>query len=87
MPTSVEPVKDIFDIISCFTIDDPTASPVPWTILMTPGGTPASSQILASSKVPAGVNSEGFKTIVHPDANAGAIYHAANNNGKFQGSI
>ena len=83
----MDPVNDIFDIISFFTIDDPTTSPEPWTILITPGGTPASSQILASSKVPLGVNSEGFKTIVHPEANAGAIFHAASNNGKFQGSI
>ena len=85
-PTPVEPVKAILSIPEWFTISAPV-SPAPVTIFTTPAGNPASSIISASKRVVSEVVSAGFNTTVFPQANAGAIFQAAINNGKFQGVI
>jgi len=56
-------------------------------ILTTPSGNPAlmiSSPTFSAVKE---VSSDGFRTIVHPVAKAGAIFHAIITKGKFQGMI
>ena len=85
-PTSVEPVNATLFTSGCFTNIFPV-SPPPVIIFTTPGGTSASRITSASFKAVRGVVSAGFKTTVLPAANAGAIFHAAINKGKFQGII
>ena len=68
------------------TISEPV-DPSPVTMLTTPGGSPACSQISAKSKAVNGVVSAGFNTTVLPVAKAGAIFQASINSGKFQGII
>jgi hypothetical protein len=50
--------------------------PNPVTIFTTPAGNPALLKICPSIKAVNGVCSAGFKTIVHPAANAGATFQA-----------
>ena len=69
-PTSVEPVKAILSTPSCATSAAPVA-PSPVTMLTTPGGRPASTQISAKASAVSGVNSAGFSTTVLPAASAG----------------
>ncbi len=57
------------------------------TTLNTPGGKPASSKRLASSRVEVEVNSEGFTTTVLPAAKAGASFIESSRMGLFQGVI
>ena len=85
-PTSVEPVKAILSTSGCSTIAAPV-SPSPVTMLTTPGGRPASTQISANGSAVSGVNSAGFSTTVLPAASAGAIFQASISSGKFQGMI
>ena len=49
----------------------PVVAPSPVTTLKTPGGSPASLKMRASSSVVSGVYSEGFTTVVQPEANTG----------------
>ena len=60
-------------------------APVPVTTLTTPGGSPASRQSSARRMVVSGVSSAGFRTIVFPQARAGASFQIAMFSGKFQG--
>ncbi len=57
------------------------------TILTTPGGKPASTQISAKASAVSGVYSAGFRTTVLPAASAGAIFQASMSSGKFHGMI
>lgn len=63
----------------------PIAGASPETTFKTPSGTPACLASSANASVEKGVNSEGFRTIVHPAASAGAIFQRAIASGKFQG--
>ena len=56
-------------------------------MLTTPAGNPAASIISANFNAVKEVVSAGFNTTVFPAANAGAIFQAAINNGKFHGII
>ncbi len=85
-PTSVEPVKAILSMPGWRTIASPVA-PSPVTMLTTPFGSPAISQISANSSADSGVNSAGFRMTVLPSAIAGAIFHASISSGKFHGMI
>ena len=85
-PTSVEPVKAILSMPGCLTISSPVV-PSPVTMLTTPGGRPAISQISANRSAVSGVNSAGFSTTVLPSAIAGAIFQASISSGKFHGMI
>ena len=65
----------------------PTFSPSPLTRLKTPAGTPASSRASAKTIALNGETSEGFTTIVHPAAKAGATLQANWLMGQFHGVI
>src|SRR5699024_12475009 len=60
-----------------------SASPV--TRFTTPLGNPAASKILKISIADKGVSGEGFSTVVHPAARAGANFLVFIELGKFQG--
>ena len=49
LPVSVPPVNEITGTSLCLTISSPIPAPLPWTIFITPGGTPAFIQILLKS--------------------------------------
>ena len=85
-PTSVEPVKAILSISGWSTMAAPV-SPMPVTMLTTPGGRPAFSTIPAKSSAVSEVNSAGLSTTVLPAAMAGAIFQASIRSGKFHGMI
>lgn len=72
-PTSVDPVKEILSTSRCWDRLAPVY-PNPDTIFITPGGNPASEISLPIIKAVNGVCSAGFRTIVHPAANAGATF-------------
>src|SRR5699024_7412312 len=86
-PGSPEPVKDTKSISECELMPLPTTSPVTFTKLKTPLGTPASSKISVKIIAAKGVSSEGFNTTVHPAANALASLVDVWFVGKFQGVI
>src|SRR5208282_3075065 len=86
-PTSTLPVNATLFTWGWVTSGAPAVSPNPVTTLTAPGGTPHSSNHRASSRAVSGVCSAGFRTHVHPAASAGASFHAAISNGKFQGII
>ena len=62
-------------------------APSPVTMLTTPFGSPAISQISAKSSAVSEVNSAGLSTLVLPSAIAGAIFQASISSGKFHGMI
>src|SRR5699024_3529903 len=86
-PVSPEPVKDTKSISECELMPLPTTSPVPFTILNTPLGTPASSKFYVKIIAATRVSSECFNTTVHPAANALASLVDVWFVGKFQGVI
>ena len=65
----------------------PTLGPVPWRILSTPGGNPASLHICPSKEAVSGVISDGFAMTQLPAAMAGAIFQVKRYKGRFQGEI
>ncbi len=85
-PVVVSPVKAIFLILLEDAKGFPASRPKPLTTLRTPGGniSPINS---IKSKMDAGVCSAGFNITQFPAASAGASFHVAINNGKFQGII
>ena len=85
-PTSVEPVKAILSTPPWAASAAPVA-PSPVTMLTTPAGKPASTQISAKASAVSGVYSAGFSTTVLPAASAGAIFQASISSGKFHGMI
>jgi hypothetical protein len=84
LPTSVEPVKAILAASGWLTTAAPV-SPAPVTMLTTPGGSPASSRIVANFSAVMEVVSAGLRTTVLPVARAGAIFQASMSSGKFHG--
>src|SRR5699024_5814636 len=87
VPVGPEPVKEIRSISGWLLMPLPTTSPVPFTKLKTPFGTPASCATYAKRIAENGVNSDGFKITGHPAAKALAILIAVWFVGKFQGVI
>ncbi len=85
-PVVVSPVKAILPIRGFDASGFPASNPKPLTMFNTPGGnkSPTSS---ANTRILAGVCSAGFNTKQLPAASAGASFHTAINNGKFQGMI
>jgi hypothetical protein len=75
MPARTEPVIDTIAGIGCSTSARPV-SRSPQITLNNPGGR-NSAQISASSRVDAGVVSEGLRTTVFPAASAGATFQIA----------
>ena len=86
-PVLVSPVKAILSIPGCSTSACPTIAPAPVTTLRTPGGKPASIASSPSASAVNGVWLAGFTITTFPQASAGAIFQAASNRGKFQGTI
>ena len=62
-----------------------SSAPDPVTRLSTPGGTPASTRISASSTADPEAAVAGFQTTGLPQARAGASFQAGIASGKFQG--
>src|SRR5258705_3873548 len=56
-------------------------------MLITPFGKPARSASTASASAEKGVSSDGFSTMVHPAASAGATFRVIIALGKFHGVI
>src|SRR4051812_33197832 len=73
-PVTVPPVNEIVPIFGCSVIAAPTFGPVPWTMLSTPFGKPASTQSSQRRYAVIGVSSLGLATAVFPTAMAGAIF-------------
>ena len=86
-PVVVPPVNETFFTSGCFTIASPITEPLPGTMLTTPRGTPASSQMRPSSRAASGVTSAGFTITALPAARAGASFCASLAIGEFQGVI
>ncbi len=87
LPVVVPPVKDTRLTSGCSVMASPITEPLPGKTLMRPFGTPASSQILASSSAINGVTSAGLTTTALPAASAGAIFCASLAIGEFHGVI
>jgi len=87
LPTAVDPVNVILSTSSCRISASPALLPYPGTTFKTPGGNPASIASSASFKAVKGVFSEGFNTVVHPAAVAGAILKTDISRGKFHGTM
>ena len=87
-PTAVEPVKDILRTRGSCMMAAQTG-PGSWGVitLITPGGTPASSMILATARAVSGVSMAGLRITVQPAPRAGAILRVAMAAGKFHGVI
>ena len=84
LPTSVEPVNATFRTVGCVTSAAPVV-PAPVITFTTPGGKSASSKRRARWSAVSGVVSAGLRTLVFPQARAGASFHAAMRSGKFHG--
>ena len=65
-PVSTEPVNETAATSGEPTIASPTTAPRPITRLNTPGGTPASSRILASAQAQPGTRSAALNTTQLP---------------------
>ena len=84
---SGEPVNETRRTPGLETSAAPISSPIPCTMLNTPGGKPASSTRSASSEHESGDHSAGLRIIVQPAASAGAVFQVESMNGAFQGVI
>jgi hypothetical protein len=84
-PVAVSPVKEMTGTSACCTSAAPASSPMPWTMLNTPPGSPASSMISGQRLADSGVHSAGLRTREQPLASAGASFHDSSMNGVFQG--
>ena len=73
-PALVDPVKEIIFISGCLVSASPVVDPSPLIKLKTPGGNLDSSIISARIIDDKGASSEGFSTIVQPDAIAGITF-------------
>src|SRR3989344_8307821 len=88
LPVSEEPVKDT-NLTPVLATRAAPVSPLPWTKFITPGylSRPASSNTRTNASAHAGVSSDGLRTTVLPQSNAGATFHDGIAIGKFQGVI
>ena len=87
LPTSVEPVKQIFRTAGWVTNRSPTTLPGPGMTVNTPAGSPACSASSPRRIAVSGVSSAGLSTTVLPAASAGAKPQPAIGIGKFHGTI
>src|SRR4029079_4464067 len=83
----VLPVNEIALISACSISAWPARGPVPWTILSTPAGRPASTQTSPNIDAVNGVTSDGLATTVFPAASAGAIFQVNRYSGRFHGEM
>ena len=87
VPTSVEPVNEIFDTRGSAIRAFPIVEPGPGRTLSVPSGSPASVRMSATTRIVSGVCEAGFRIAVFPQASAGAIFQLAITVGKFHGEI
>ncbi len=85
LPVVVPPVKETRLTSGCLVMASPMTEPLPGSTLTMPFGTPASSQIRASSSAISGVTSAGLTTTALPAASAGASFCASLAMGEFHG--
>ena len=81
LPVAVSPVRETMSTLSLAASSLPTTAPGPVIRFTVPGGSPAPSISLPSSRVVSGVMDAGFKTAVFPAASAGASFQIAIMNG------
>ena len=86
-PALVDPVKEIISISGCLVNASPVIKPSPLIKLKTPGGNFVSSINSAKIIDDNGASSDGFKTIVQPDAKAGITFKQTWFIGQFHGVI
>lgn len=84
-PVAVEPVKATLSTPGCPASAAPVSRDSPVTTLTTPGGNPACPNSSANTSVETGACSDGFTTIVHPAASAGASFQVSSISGEFHG--
>ena len=87
IPARDDPVKLTISTSGCTDSCVPTPRPSPLTRLNTPAGKPASWIISANNRPESGAISEGFNTMVQPDASAGTALSTIWFMGQFQGVI
>src|SRR6185312_9686968 len=87
LPVLDSPMKAVARMAGCSVSALPASSPMPWTVLSTPSGTPASFTSFASRSAVTGDHSAGLWTTVQPAASAGAIFQVDSMNGVFHGVI
>ena len=85
VPTSVEPVKEIFATLGSEINPAAVVDPGPGSTLSAPFGRPHSVRIPAIARAVSGVWDAGLTMAVLPHASAGAIFQLAITAGKFQG--
>src|SRR5437867_9929842 len=85
-PVAVEPVNAIFLMSGWLSSSSwSVRAGLAVTTLKVPGGSPASSAMPAMASAVSGVAGDGFRTMLHPAARAGAILRVTIVAGKFQG--
>ena len=87
VPTSVDPVNEIFATLGSAISAVAVVEPGPGTTLSAPSGRPASYRMSAIASAVSGVCDAGLTTAVFPQASAGAIFQLAITAGKFHGVI
>src|SRR3984893_8795904 len=85
-PAALEPVNETLSTPGGSTRYAPTYRP-PGTPLSTPSGRPAAAAASATRNASSTVSSAGLRTMVQPEANAGAILRNEIDCGTFQGTI
>ena len=86
-PAFVDPVKLTISTSGWLASVSPISLPWPEIRLKTPFGRPISSRMSARTNAFSGASLDGFRTIVHPAAIAGATLPIIWCRGKFQGVI
>jgi DNA-binding transcriptional LysR family regulator len=71
----------------CPAMASPTTGPVPWTMLNSPAGRPASAATTARIAADSGATSDGLSTTVQPASNAGATFAAGASRGTGFGQM
>ncbi len=87
LPVSIDPVNAMRSTPGCRVSAAPASSPIPWSTLNAPSGSPASRAMSASREAVSGAHSGGFSTTAFPAASAGATRHVASMSGAFHGVI
>src|SRR5262245_1032937 len=85
LPTSVDPVNEIFRTVGFDVSSPPISAADPVTTLKTPAGMPARSPRYARASAENGVCDAGFATTVQPAARAGPTLRVIIAIGKFHG--
>ena len=80
-----EPVKEILATPGCETRAAPASSPMPWTTLRTPGGSPCLLGEVGQEEQVAVPTRAASRTAVQPAASAGPTFQVESMKGAFHG--